>query len=161
MDFFVSESKKNYSVILFLLFSQKVVFAALHHVIVKKCWLFVIKSDFFFVFRWNNYFCHISFFPRNNHFYVLSKNSKWCNNYELSITLLFCFCFLFCFFAFSRVIRWFFCWLVIVKKSLTWIITIVTVNHPFRFLAWIGRGSERRRSERRQAKNFRTSKWSF
>ncbi len=25
----------------------------------------------------------------------------------------------------------------------------------------IGRGSERRRSERRQAKNFRTSKWSF
>ena len=24
-----------------------------------------------------------------------------------------------------------------------------------------GRGSERRRSERRQAKNFRTSKWSF
>jgi hypothetical protein len=26
---------------------------------------------------------------------------------------------------------------------------------------FIGRGSERRRSERRQAKNFRTSKWSF
>ncbi len=31
----------------------------------------------------------------------------------------------------------------------------------FQSAIFFGRGSERRRSERRQAKNFRTSKWSF
>jgi hypothetical protein len=52
------------------------------------------------------------------------------------------------------------------KYSIWWLgktgnFFLVARGHPIIDILNFGRGSERRRSERWQAKNFRTSKWSF